>query len=157
MDVQQRQTGPPLLALTVGKLGKRGSRPNVRYQPSHMAWHMVPEERREAHTRDAAQRWVEQRQTVPAFDPLSGETGHWHTLLWDSPHWLVYDPTRPIRVNRVRQNMYDRSNPSTDEILQRPLRQFWVVPDNCYRPWDLHPRSFVDDSKCAVSMLHTCF
>jgi hypothetical protein len=118
---------------------------------------MVPEERREAHTREAAKRWVEQQQEIMAHDPLSKETKEWHAILWDSPHWWVYDPERPIRINRVRENIYDRSNPSTDDILERPLRKFFVVPDDCYRPWDLHPRSLVDDSMCAVSMLHSCF
>jgi len=145
-----------LLPLTVGKVGKAG-RPHVTVYPSHLALHMVPEDRREAHTRDAAKRWVEQRQTILLYDPLSGETKEWQAVLYDSPHWFVYDPERPIRINRKRENMYDRSAPSTDEILERPLRKFFVVPDDCYRPWDLHPRSFVDDSKCAVSMLHTCF
>ena len=99
----RRQKGPPILPLTVGKMGK-SERPHVRYNPSHLGLHMVPEERREAHTRDAAQRWVEQRQTIDLYDPLSGETGKWHAVLYDSPHWWVYDPERPIRVNRVRQN-----------------------------------------------------
>ncbi len=118
---------------------------------------MAPEERREAHTREAAKTWVEKRQKIKLYDPVSGETKEWHAVVYDSQHWWVYDPERSIRVNRVRENMYDRSSPSTDEFLQRPLRQFFVVPDGCYRPWDLHPRSLVDDSRCAVSMLHTCF
>ena len=145
-----------LLPLNVGKVDKSDRQAGRRVYPTHSALHMVPEERREAHTHEAAKRWVEQRQTKLLYDPLSGETKEWHAVLYDSPHWFVYDPEKPLRVNRVRGNMYDRSAPSADEILERPLRQFFVMPDECYRPWDLHPRSFVDDSKCAVSMLHTC-
>ena len=48
VEDNRRQTGPPILPLTVGKLGKsdhRRNNPGVRYYPSHMALHMVPEER----------------------------------------------------------------------------------------------------------------
>ena len=34
---------------------------------------------------------------------------------------------------------------------------FCVVPDECYRPWDLHPLSLVKNGKCAVTMLHECY
>ena len=151
--IDQDHFGEPILALTVGKLGK--SHRNTPYH--NFGLHMVPEERREAHTREAAQRWAETSQKIMAYDPISRETKEWYVILLDSPHWYVYDPERPITINRIRENIYDRSNPSTDDILQRPLRQFFVVPDGCFRPWDLHPRSFVDDNQCAVSMLHSSF
>ena len=37
------------------------------------------------------------------------------------------------------------------------MRHFFVVPDGCYRPWDLHPLSLVRDGRCAVTMLHESF
>ena len=64
---------------------------------------------------------------------------------------------RPIRVTIERRHTYDRSNPSADETLQRPLRNFFDVPDGCYRPWDLHPLSLVKNGRWAVTMLHECF
>ena len=92
-----------------------------------------------------------------AKDPSTGEQGEYHVVLYDSPHWYVYDPTRPIRVTIERRHIYDRSNPSSDDILQRPLRNFFVVPDGCYRPWDIHPLAMVKNGRCAVTMLHECF
>ena len=86
----------PILPLTVGKMGKS----DRRYNPGIL---MVPEERREAHTREAAQRWVEKRQTISLYDPLSGETKDWQTVLYNSPHWWVCDPERPIIVDRKRE------------------------------------------------------
>ena len=32
-----------------------------------------------------------------------------------------------------------------------------MVPDGCYRHWDLHPLSLVKDGRCAVTMMHECF
>ena len=75
----------------------------------------------------------------------------------DSPNIYVWDPTRPIRVTAERRHPYDRSLPKADEILQRPMRHFCVVPDGCYRPWDLHPLSLVRDGRCVVTMLHESF
>ena len=112
---------------------------------------------KKAHARDAAVAWIQRRQIIKAIDPSTGEQGEYHAVLEDSPKWYVYDPTRPIRVTNVRTHVYDRSNPSSDEILQRPLRNFFVVPDGCYRPWDLHPLSLVKNGRCAVTMLHECF
>ena len=60
-------------------------------------------------------------------------------------------------LTRAREHIYDRSTPTTDEILDRPLRNFFAIPDGCYRPWDLHPQSLVKNGRCAVTMLHTCF
>ena len=78
-------------------------------------------------------------------------------MSYDSPIDFVWDPTRPIRITLVRKNVYDRSNPSADDILERPLQNFFVVPDDCYRPWDLHPESLVKTGRCAVTMIHECY
>ena len=37
------------------------------------------------------------------------------------------------------------------------IQNFFVVPDDCYRPWDLHPESLVKNGKCAVTMIHECY
>ena len=64
---------------------------------------------------------------------------------------------RPIRITLVDRHVYDRNNPTTDDILQRPFRDFFVVPAGCYRPWGLHPLSLVKNGKCAVTMIHECY
>ena len=112
---------------------------------------------KEAHARAAAQTWIETRQTISVIDPSTGEEAEYHIVKYDSPCYYVWDPTSPIRITSVRRNIYDRSKPSSDEILQRPLRNFFVIPDGCYRPWDLHPLSLVKSGRCAVTMLHESF
>ena len=112
---------------------------------------------REQHVRDAAIAWIRKQSKIRARDLLTGEDGDYHVVLFDSPRNYVWDESREIRITRKRENVYDRSNPTTDEILERPLRQFFVVPDGCYRPWDLHPMSLVKNGRCAVTMLHSCF
>ena len=57
----------------------------------------------------------------------------------------------------VRKKVYERSDPSADEILERPLQNCLVVPCGCYRPWDLHPGSLVKTGSCAVTMIHECY
>ena len=138
---------------TVGKL-KAQARPLPRRPPLPL---LATDAEREQHVRDAAHAWIRQQKKITAKDPLTGEEGEYHVVLYDSPMWYVWDETRPIRISREREHTYDRSNPTTDDILQRPLRNFFVIPDGCYRPWDLHPRSLVKNGRCAVTMLHTCF
>ena len=111
---------------------------------------------KKAHVHKAALAWIRRQQKIVAVDPSTGKQGEYHVVLYDSPRWYVYDPTRPIQVTNGRIHVYDRSNPSSDEILQRPLRNFFVVPDGCYRPWDLHPLSLAKNGRCAVTMLHEC-
>lgn len=112
---------------------------------------------KENHAREAAQRYISTRPTITVRDPSTGEEASYHIVVYDSPFWYVWDPTRPIRITLVRKHVYDRSTPTADEILQRPLQNFFVVPDDCYRPWDLHPESLVKNGKCAVTMIHECY
>ena len=110
-----------------------------------------------AHVRSAAHRFIQTRRKIKAKDPETGEDGPYHIVMYGSPLWYVRAPTRQIRVATERRHLYDRSLPTTDEILQRPMRHFFVVPDGRYRPWDLHPGSLVRDGHCAVTMLHESF
>ena len=112
---------------------------------------------KENHARAAAQTYIRRRPTITVRDPFTGEENTYHTVIYDSPFWYVWDETRPIRITLVKKHVYDQSNPTADEILQRPLQNFFVVPDDCYRPWDLHPESLVQNGKCAVSMIHECY
>ena len=98
---------------------------------------------KEDHARQAAITYIRNKPTILVRDPSTGQEDSYHVAHADSPHWYVYDETRPIRVTLVRRHVYDRSNATADDILQRPLRDFFVVPDGCYRPWDLHPLSCV--------------
>ena len=112
---------------------------------------------KEAHAREAATAWIRKQQTIRVLDTNTRQTDNYHIVVNDSPIKYVWDETRPIRITRVAENVYDRSNPTADEILERPLRNFFVVPENCYRPWDLHPKSLVKDGACVVTMLFECF
>ena len=112
---------------------------------------------KEAHIRDAAHQFIQTRRTIKAKGPDTGEDGPSHIVMYNSPLCNVWDPTRPIRVTAERRHLYDGSRPTAGEILQRPMRHFFVVPDGCYRPWDLHPLSLIRDGRCAVTMLHESF
>ena len=84
-----------------------------------------------------------------------GASGPSYTILVaDSPLYLVYDPTRPIRVQRSRVNMHSRSMPSTEELLQRPLQQYYILPDDVFRPYDLAPASIKYSGQCVVNMIY---
>jgi len=113
---------------------------------------------REAHVRDAAHAWLESDRVSDLECRTSdGVIGLWKLIRDDSAYTFVWDKTRPLRITRVKVNVYDREQPNTDAILERPLREFWCVPDNCWRPWDLHPGTFAKTGICAVNMLHSCF
>ena len=83
---------------------------------------MANDREKENHARDAAQKYIERQPTIIVRDPNTGEEGEYHLVSYDSPIWFVWDPTRPIRITLVRKNVYDRSNPSADDILERPLQ-----------------------------------
>ena len=112
---------------------------------------------KENHARQAIDTNIRKKHTITVLDPATGQESSYHIVLEDSPIWYVWDETRPIRIALVKRHVYDRSNPTADDILQRPLRDFFVVPDGCYRPWDLHPLSLVKNGKCAVTMIHECY
>ena len=117
---------------------------------------LMPERERKSCSRRRT-KYIERQPTIIVQDPNTLEEGEYHIVLEDSPLWFVWDPTRPIIITLVRKNVYDRSNPSADDILERPLQNFFVVPDDCYRPWDLHPESLVKTGRCAVTMIHECY
>ena len=144
-DYRQRQNKitEELERFTVGQIRESGQ--------------LALESNKEAHIRDAAHQLIRTMRTIKAKDPLTNEEGQYHVVMYDSPFWYVWDPTRPIMVTAERRHLYDRSSPTADEILQRPMRHFFVVPDGCYRPWDLHPGSLERDGRCAVTMLHESF
>ena len=112
---------------------------------------------KEAHIRDAAHQFILTQTPIRSKDPDTGKTETYYPVMYDSPFWYVWDPTRPIKVTAVRRHLYDRSRPTADEILERPMRHFFVVPDGCYRPWDLHPLSLAKDGRCTVTMIRECF
>ena len=85
---------------------------------------MANDREKENHARDAAQKYIGRQPTIIVRDPNTGEEGEYHIVPQDSPVDFVWEPTRPIRITLVRKNVYDRSNPSADEILETPLQNF---------------------------------
>ena len=85
---------------------------------------MANDREKEKHARAAAQQYIERQPTIIVRDPNTGEEGEYHVVTYDSPIWFVWDPTRPIVITLKRKNVYDRSNPSADDILERPLQNF---------------------------------
>ena len=73
---------------------------------------------KENHARDAARTNIEKEPTVIVLDTSTGQEASYHIVLPDSKFWKVWDPTRSIRITLVRKHVYDRSNPTADEILQ---------------------------------------
>ena len=102
---------------------------------------LATDKEKEDHVRAAGGKWLKQRQTIEAVDLTTRVKGKWKVVSHDSPKKWVHDPTRPIRVNRTRENVNDRRSAATDDILERPLRHYIAIPSDCYRPWDLHPQA----------------
>ena len=76
---------------------------------------------KEAHAREAATAWIRMQQTIRVLDTNTGQTDNYHIVVNDSPNKYVWDETLPIRITRVAENVYDRSNPTADEMLERPF------------------------------------
>lgn len=91
-------------------------------------------------------------------ETLLGDDGvRYHILSAESNAFKVWDPQRPIQVNQRRTNFWDDGPPSTETILNRPLRN-WALPSGLYRPFDLHPDTFQQyDHGCCVQMLYKSF
>ena len=80
----------------------------------------------------------------------------WYIVIYDSDCFWVYDPSREIRVTIIRFSFHNRIAPTADTVLDRPMRDFIVVPGCCFRPWDLHPESLITEGACTVKMIHSC-
>ena len=117
---------------------------------------LATDEEKADHARKQGAQWLQHRGEITGIDSVTREKGKWKVVLNDSPKKLVHDPSRPILVNRVKKSVYDRGNVA-DDVLERPLRNFFVIPEGCWRPWDLHPEATARTGKCVVSMLYSSF
>ncbi len=97
--------------ITVGQLGTLSLR-------------MATDTDKESHALQAAQAWIRTQSTIRVLDPTTREETELHVVVYDSPHYHVWDVTRPIRASIEKQRFYDRSSPTSDDILHRPLRIF---------------------------------
>ena len=84
---------------------------------------------------------------------VNGET--YKVLFFASEVDHVYDADRPILVDRQLTTFQNNRPPTTETILNRPLRAVMRdLPEALWRPFDCHPDSFSDWSHhCVVQML----
>ena len=80
-----------------------------------LSMRMATDADKEAHALEAAQAWIRTQSTIRILDPGTGEESDYYVVVYDSPHYYVWDVTRPIRILTERQRFYDRSNPTLDE------------------------------------------
>jgi hypothetical protein len=85
----------------------------------------------------------------------------YHILANDSIP-IVWDERYPIVENRQRTTMsHDIGDgpPTTEVILNRTLLGGYVVPDGCWRPFNLHPNALKDLQEvcCVVQMIHDSY
>ena len=112
---------------------------------------IATEAQQDAHARSAVEEWIARQRTVTSIDNVQ-----WHIVGYDSPAWLVHDPSRNIRIIRTMDHVYTQSAPSADTILNRPMADI-ATPEGCWRSYDLHPATFDNTGMCVVHMLHTSF
>jgi hypothetical protein len=91
---------------------------------------------------------IQQRETKTCDD---GRT--YYILGYDSDAIFLYDPDVEMEVHERRTNFWDDRPPTTETILERPLRGF-ALPGGMYRPFDMHADTFEEyPHGCAVQML----
>ena len=67
----------------------------------------------------------------------------------------VYDPTKPILVDRQLTTFQNDQPATTDTIINRPIRANVGLSDQLWRPYDLHADSFKTfEHSCVVQMLY---
>ena len=86
--------------ITVGQLGTLSLR-------------MATDTDKESHALQAAQAWIRTQSTILVLDPPTREETKLHVVVYDSPHYYVWDVTRPIRVS------IEQKNDSMTEAIQR--------------------------------------
>ena len=69
----------------------------------------------------------------------------------------VYDPTKPILVDRQLTTFQNDQPATTDTIINRPIRAHVCLSDQVWRPYDLHADSFKTMSirvscKCSIDL-----
>ena len=114
----QLETKEDLVSQTVGSSCK--TRLTVRQLTINML--TATDAEKENHGREAAVARIRDKPAIRVRDPFTGQESSYHIVLEDSPIWYVWDETRPIRITLVTIHVYGRNNPTTDNILQRPLR-----------------------------------
>lgn len=95
---------------------------------------------------------------IRSSETLVADDGRtYHILGYDSDVIFVYDPDEEMEIHERRTNFWDDRAPTTQTILERPLRSF-ALPGGMYRPYDMHEDTFTEyDHGCAVQMLLKSF
>ena len=95
---------PRMEPMTVGQLGTLSLR-------------MATDTDKESHALQAAQAWIRTQSTILVLDPATREETKLHVVVYDSPHYYVWDVTKPIRVSIEK-------NDSMTEAIQRQTTFF---------------------------------
>ena len=92
---------------------------------------------------------------IQTLDDITVRSGAAYKIMaFGSEVYHVYDARRPILVDQVNMTFSDSKTPTTEVILQRPLRGI-SIPNSLRRPFDLHPDLFSEWSHgCVVQMLY---
>ena len=72
-----------------------------------LSMRMATDADKEAHALEAAQAWIRTQSTIRILDPGTGEESDYYVVVYDSPHYYVWDVTRPIRISIERQRLDD--------------------------------------------------
>ncbi len=108
---------------------------------------LATEAQKEQFAKEAGIAWLRARPT------LVHEGIEYHIIYHDSPFTVVWNEALPLRGNFRRTNFWEAGPPTTETLLNRPLREF-VIPDGLQWPWDLHPATFEKSGRCVIKMLY---
>ncbi len=123
-------------------------------------WNLATDIQKQDEVRAAFKKMLEdpERYSDGAYNSKKNDGDRYTVLGYESDATYLWDSTKPIGVKIRRTNIYDTEKPTTDIILERPLRNFALPNAYAFRPFDLHPESFeYYEHGCAVQMIKTSF
>jgi len=97
------------------------------------------------------------KQHVETLDEVEHNGVTYRILYHGSMVDHVYDPSKPILVDRQLTVFENNQPPTVETIINRPIRAHLLLSDQVFRPYDLHPDSFKSyEHSCVVQMLYRC-